>query len=140
MRALFPLSKYILILAFFAFFFVGFFGFSHMDMTMGSDGEMSSGNCFMPGMTASLCQMDPLEHIASWQNMFTVLPSQGDPVLLLLALLALALGALFIRSYNSTPPQALVLQPAFAYYKRYVPIVSPLQEAFSSGILHPKIF
>ena len=124
-----------------AFLATSFLGIAKMDMAMGMDGQMSSGNCFMPGMTEVLCQMNPLEHIASWQSMFTAIPSQNDFVLLLLALLALALGAFFIRSYHSTaPPEILVLQPAFAYYKRRIPIVHPLQEAFSNGILHPKIF
>lgn len=111
-------------------------------MAMEANGQMSSGNCFMPGMTEALCQMDPLEHIASWQSMFTAIPNQGDVVLLLLALLALALGALFIRSFRNIPlPQPpAVLQTPFLYYKRHIPIIHPLQEALSSGILHPKIF
>ena len=135
------IARALILFGMIAFFSVGFLGLSHTSMAMGVDGQMSSGNCFMPGMTEALCQMNLLEHIASWQSMFTAMPSQSDVVLLLLALLALALGTLFIRSHNSTaPPQALVLQLAFAYYKRRIPIVHPLQEAFSNGILHPKIF
>ncbi|PJE64539.1 MAG: hypothetical protein COU90_01725 [Candidatus Ryanbacteria bacterium CG10_big_fil_rev_8_21_14_0_10_43_42] len=140
MKTVSPISKYLLLFAVLAFFLVSFFGLGHTNMATGPDGQMSSSNCFMPGMTASLCQMNPFEHIATWQSMFTAIPSQSDFVLLLFALLALS--AFFIRSYQSmAPPQALVLlQPVFAYYKRRMPIMHSLQEAFSNGILHPKIF
>lgn len=135
------ISKYAVLIGVLSFFLIGFLGFSHTSMAMGADGQTSSGNCFMPGMTEALCQMNPLEHIASWQSMFTAVPSQSDVVLLLLALLALALSAISIRSYQSTsPPQAIVLQTLFLYYKRHIPIVHPLQEALRRGVLHPKIF
>ena len=120
------------------FFLTSYFGAVTTDMPMNPDGTMSG--CAMPGM-ATLCQMNPLEHIATWQNMFTAIPSQNDIFTLLLALFALVLGALFLRSHRSTaPPKTLVPQFQFLYYKRHIPIVSPLQEAFSNGILHPKIF
>ena len=122
------------------FLLVSFLGVAHADMTMGPDGQMSSGDCFMPGMTTTLCQMNPLEHIATWQNMFTAVPSQNDILLLLASLLALALGALFITHRSTAPPKTLVSQISFVYYKRYIPVSDPLQEAFSNGILHPKIF
>ena len=131
----------VLILA--AFLIAGTSGLPHlgMDMPMESGGQMSSVNCFMPGMTEALCQMNPLQHIATWQNMFAAVPSQGSILTLLLALLALALGALLLYSYRgAAPPRVLVFQPSFAYYKRYIPFTDPLQEAFSNGILHPKIF
>jgi hypothetical protein len=131
--------KYSLILGVFTFLSVGFLGLSHADMTMGPNGQMSSNCPFMPGM-ASLCQMNPLEHIAAWQNMFTAVPSQNDVLLLLASLLALALGALCITRYGTAPPKVFASQSSFVYYKRYIPIVSPLREAFSNGILHPKLF
>ncbi|RJQ35321.1 hypothetical protein C4568_01105 [Candidatus Parcubacteria bacterium] len=142
MRVTRLISRYFLLLAVFAFFFLGFLGLSHTSMAMGQDGQMNSGNCFMPGMTEALCQMNPLEHIASWQSMFTAVPSQSDIILLLLALLALALGALFLAHRSSAPPRAVpVLQQKLSlYFKQRIPIVLPLQEAFSNGILNPKIF
>jgi hypothetical protein len=132
--------KYSLVLGMFVFLLVGFFGLSHNNMATSSDGQMSSGNCFMPGMTEVLCQMNSLEHIAAWQNMFTAVPSQNDILLLLASLLTLALGALFTTHHSTAPPKTLVSQTSFVYYKRYVPVLDPLQEAFSNGILHPKIF
>lgn len=134
------ISKYTLLLGILIFLPVGFFGFSHTNMVMGLDGQMSSGNCFMPGMTEVLCQMNPLEHIATWQNMFTAVPNQNDILLLLASLLALALGALFTAYRSTAPPVTAVLQPQFLYYKRRIPIIHLLQEAFSNGILHPKLF
>ena len=118
-----------------------FLGVAKTDMAMVSDGQMALGNCFMHGMTEALCQMNPLEHIAAWQSMFTAVPNQNNALMLLLALLALVLGALFLRSHRSRgTSKVLVSQSSFTYYKRHVPIISSLQEAFSSGILHPKLY
>ena len=122
------------------FLFVSFLGVAHADMTMGPDGQMSSNCPFMPGM-ATLCQMNPFEHIAAWQGMFTAVPNQND-ILTILFLLAFALGVtLLVRAnWSMAPPKTLASQSSFTYYKRYIPIMSPLQEAFSDGILHPKLF
>lgn len=133
-------SKAILLLAVLAFFSVGFLGLGHTNMTMSSNEEMPTGNCFMPGMTAVLYQMNPLEHIATWQSMFTVIPSQSDILSLLAALLALVAGALFSIYQSIAPPKIRIPQSQFLYSKRYIPIGNSLQEAFSNGILHPKIF
>src|SRR3989344_381758 len=138
MRVMRNLPKYVLVVVFFAFVFFSSVGIFSPDMAMISDGQMSSKCPFMPGM-ASLCQMNPLEHIAAWQSMFAAIPNQSD-ILTVLFLLALALGAtLLVRAnWSMAPPKILVSQPSFTYYKRYIPIMSPLQEAFSDGILHPK--
>lgn len=135
------LARFLLLIGVIAFLLVGLLGFSQAEMITGPDGDMSSSDCFMPGMTASLCQMNPLEHISTWQNMFTAVPSQSDIFLLLAVLLALVSSVVFLHSYrNMAPQRVLALQPSLTYYKRHVPIVSSLQEAFSSGILHPKLF
>jgi hypothetical protein len=133
-------SKVILLFAILTFFSVGFLGLGHTNMTMSPSEEMPSGKCFMPGMTEVMCQMNPFEHIAAWQSMFTAVPSQNDVLLLLVALLALALGALCITSRSTAPPKVSTSQPLFSYHRRRIPIFDPLQEAFSNGILHPKIF
>lgn len=141
MRHMSQFSKYLLLFAILAFFFVGFLGLGHTSMDISADRQTSASNCFMPGMTEVLCQMNPLEHIAEWQSMFTAAPNQNDVLMFLLALLALVLGTLFLHSHQSTaPPKILVSQFKFLYYKRHIPIVSPLQEAFSNGILHPKLY
>lgn len=121
------------------FFLASYFGAVTIHTNMDSDGTMSG--CAMPGM-ATLCKMDPLEHIATWQSMFTAVPSQNDTLLLLTSLLALALGALFLTRRSAAPPKTAPAsqQKLFLYYKRHIPVANPLQEAFSNGILHPKIF
>lgn len=120
------------------FFLASYFGAVTIEMPMDPDGTMSG--CAMPGM-ATLCKMDPLEHIATWQSMFTATPNQNDIFAMLLVLLSFALAAVLVHSRrNHAPPKLLILSSLFTYYKRRIPIASPLQEAFSNGILHPKIF
>lgn len=131
--------KYTLIFSFVAFFLIGFLGLGHMSMDMESDMN-GSVTCFMPGMTEVLCQMNPIEHLAAWQSMFAVIPSQGDVLLFLIALLAIIVGAIMIIYRSSAPPEIYTPQSQFLYSKRYIPIIDWLQEIFSNGILHPKIF
>lgn len=122
------------------FFFVGFLGIFHFDMDMTSDGQMSSG-CFMPGMS-TICQMDPIEHITEWQSMFTAIPGNSDVLTILLILLtSVLLGFVLIK--RSTHPHLSQSPPSKSlsfYQRRHVPIVSHIQEAFSNGILHPRLY
>ena len=122
------------------FLFASFLGVAQADMVMDPDEQMPSNCPFMLGM-ATLCQMNPLEHVAAWQSMFTAIPNLSD-VLTLLFLLTLALGATLLihANWSTAPSQTSLSQPSFAYYKRYIPIVSSLQEELSNGILHPKFF
>lgn len=99
-------------------------------------GEGLAGGCpFMPGV--NLCDMTPLAHLAAWQDSFVALTAQsvGSLPALILALAALFLTLVF-SAFSLTP--FLTLQP--------IRIVAPqparrsLQEAFSDGILNPKIF
>jgi hypothetical protein len=83
--------------------------------------------------------MDLLEHVAAWQSMFAAIPNQGDAAAILL-LLALGVSLLLRAKRGTAVPKIPISQSSFAYYRRYTPSMSPLQEAFSSGILHPKIF
>lgn len=118
---------------------LGGLGASHfgLNMKMQMDGSMSS-NCFMPGMTAALCQMNPLEHIASWQSMFTMLPSQNDIVSLLLLLLTSLLGLAWIGRIPIRAPSPRISTAQRFRREPFPP--NPLQELFSSGILNPKLF
>lgn len=118
----------------------GTLGVPHFGMDMTMDGSMDS-NCFMPGMSATLCQMNPLAHLAAWQNMFVAVPSMSSFLLLLSIFLALVFGRFLTRlRYTLAPPKLDPLEPLATYYKQYVPIPSQLQEAFSNGILNPKVF
>lgn len=73
-------------------------------------GTMS--NCpFMVGETA-LCAMNVLDHIASWQAMFTALPTELSTILLLL--LSLVLTWVWLR-HLFDPPDTSQQQSPFSY-------------------------
>ena len=103
-------------------------------LSMDEQGNMPS--CpYMNG--AAVCKMNPLEHVAAWQSMFTALPvSTGLIAVLLFALLALV----FIRIAWSVH----TVEPALLYNHRFRnrPPISrhSLQEAFAKGILNTKAF
>ena len=121
------------------FFFVGFLGFGHTEMPMVMEGQMNTTCPFMPGMS-SLCHMDPLEHLTAWQNIFAAIPSQLG---LFVALLLLIISVIVVRRIqipDIPTPFLHSISSQVLYSKTYIPIVSPLQEAFSNGILHSKIF
>lgn len=134
-------TKALLVFTVLAFLFVGFFGIGHANVAMHHTEDMQSGNCFVPGMTATPCHMSPLEHVATWQSMFIAIGSPNNILLLLTILAVLAVGAalLFLQkmsidTFVCRVRCSLQRQPVFAF------ALHPLQEAFSSGILHPKLF
>lgn len=132
-------QKALMILGLITFLSLGFFGISHSSMAMGEDGNMTMSNCpFMSGQ-AVVCNMDPLEHIAAWQSMFTGIPSQTGSTLILLLLAALALAFLWAHLWRPSIDRTYV-PFRFFVQRDYIPPVSPLQELFSSGILNPKLF
>ncbi len=120
-------------------FLVSFIGIAHADMKGSPDGLMTSNCPFMSRIT-TLCQMSPLEHIAAWQSMFTAMPHQQDVLTTLLLLLAsFAINFLLIRR-AAYPPRISDSKAQLVYHRTRTLVVNPLQELFSSGILHPKIF
>ena len=133
-------SRILLSLALIIVFAVGATGVPHFGMTMSMDteGNITTTDCYMPGM-AAICNMSPLEHIASWQGMFTGVPTQSLAMTLLLLVLAAVIGFVWIRQIHS-PPQELQTFSQFVRRREYIPLHSPLQELFSNGILNPKVF
>lgn len=112
-----------------------FFGLSHFGMT-GHSGQKLVNCPFMPGHS-SICKMSPMEHIQAWQSMFTVLPAKE--AILLLTLLAL----LVLLGFRTTLYATDQFDPDSyknLFYKNKIPIPNSLKEAFSSGILNPKLF
>jgi hypothetical protein len=106
-----------------------------MDMTM--DGK---AYCPFGGHSMVICQMNPLEHIQEWQSMFTTLPAK-DMISIFSAFLSL-LALLALRFLN-TPflfKKSRLEKYANIFYLNRAPIFNPLQEAFSRGILNPKLF
>ncbi|MEK7149947.1 MAG: hypothetical protein AAB757_03205 [Patescibacteria group bacterium] len=115
-----------------AFFFVGFLGLTNFGMDMGM-----SYCPFADGM--SVCNMNPFEYITAWQNMFTSLPQQQSLGLLLLVVLALFIGiGRIYRIY--LPSKNLSRQFSYSHRQKYILTNSFLQDAFSNGILNPKLY
>ena len=134
-------ARFLLSFALVAFLSIALFGISQtvMGMEKRSDGTMSG--CMFNGQ-AQICTMTFSEHVAHWQAMFTTTTPQKALVFALLVLLAVVFVAVAILKRN--------LFLLFSYYatrwRLYIKhnpelsLLNPLKEAFSSGILHPKIF
>ncbi len=122
----------------FTLIFLGamFGGLFHVTMGMDMTGNMSG----CPFMTHEevVCSMSVLDHIGLWQSAFSaVVPSL---TLLLSALVAAVLvlsvapNLLLKQKFREPPLPRELLHRTYLYSYR------PLQELFSSGILHPKLF
>lgn len=111
------------------------FGYFHVK-NMGSMDMPMPGCPFTTGFSV-VCSMNPIEHIEAWQHMFTAIPGTLAFVLLLSALLVLVskiLDTFFRLPCLSTLSQIQPRQTQYFFIRNY------LQEFFSRGILHPKLF
>jgi hypothetical protein len=130
------IGKVLLIFGLVAFLSLGIFSVSSSTMSTMN----SNANCPFGGHSIVICKMNPMEHIEEWQSMFTMLPAQ-DLLSLLFALFALlAISKLRFWSKFSTPEPPLLLSKNQYALTNSFRIFDPLKEAFSSGILNPKIF
>jgi len=135
------LFNFFLILGISAFLAIGVFGMSYSsDMKMKDDGQMSG--CIFDGR-AEICLMTFAEHLSRWQGMFTAIPQKADLLVLLFALIS-AIGVLV---FSILKQNQLLLLKYFSdrwrlYLKQnpHIPFFDPLREAFSQGILNPKIY
>ena len=134
MNPLTPLLKvrYFLLLGLGAFLFLNLFGLSSFGMSMSSDGHMSE--CPFMGVTA-VCQMSPSEHISAWQHMFTATTTENTLALLLLICAAVIFAYCLNRQLYPEIRASLLSQPPDPSFFK-----SPLQEAFSNGILNSKAY
>lgn len=118
---------------FLATFFLSLF---QMPASMGMPGEMSG--CPFMSHEEVVCSMSSLDHLAAWQSAFTAtVPSFVLLILALIAAVALSAVApnLFGRlTYFEPPLLRSVRERTYTFSYR------PLQELFSNGILHPKLF
>jgi hypothetical protein len=133
------LPKIFLCLALLVVLLISATGLPHFGMTMSMDehGNMAMSDCYMPGMT-TLCKMNVFDHMAWWQSMFTSIPAQN----ILFSLLLLVAAAIVLFTWSRlahSPPEKLPMRFRFRQ-RNYIPLASPLQELFSSGILNPKLF
>jgi hypothetical protein len=116
------------------FLWMALFGLSQMSANM--NGEMI--NCPFSDHSMSICKMNPLEHIQEWQSMFTTLPVKDTISILSLILIIISLNTLSFLSRFSIP-DIRYLHTRHLYKKKFH-IPNPLDEAFSQGILNPKLF
>lgn len=123
----------VIILVFLGTMFGGLF---HMTSAMDMSGDMS-GCAFMTHGEA-ICSMNTLDHISAWKSAFTAITPSLTLLLLALAAVAIVLAVapnLLLRQRYR--PQIL---PREVRDRIYTFSYRPLQELFSSGILHPKLF
>lgn len=139
-RRLSFIAKTSLLIAAVAFVVVAGFSLPHfaMNMSMDMHGNMTMTDCYMPGMTA-VCNMSPLEHISSWQSMFTSILTQNNVLSLLLLLFVSIVASVWIRQTLS-PLGIRQSSPLFSRRREYIPLHSQFQELFSRGVLNPKLF
>lgn len=127
------LIKFSIVLAVLTVLSFGISGFGQ-----GMDMNSSTAICPFSGHSMSMCKMNPMEHIQEWQSMFTTLPAKD--ILTLLSLLLALFALLKLRQVFSVSKIPKVDSYINLFYIRRPPISNFLQEAFSSGILNPKIF
>lgn len=121
-----------------SFVWFGTFGLLyHMD-EMKQDGQMEG--CLFDGQS-EICTMNFSEHLSSWQSVFTSLP----PNTVLLSLLALAMFSVLITAFWRDSLFEFfdrIASRSKLYIKQHPQInfFDSLREAFSQGILNPKIY
>tara|TARA_B100000508_G_scaffold36168_3_gene28007 strand:+ start:6285 stop:6629 length:345 start_codon:yes stop_codon:yes gene_type:complete len=107
-------------------------------MTMGMDMVGQSVGCPFMSTQDELCSMTLDEHISAWQSTFTsIVPG------LTLLLVALASAVILVAIAPNLLSRSLYTHLAIAREIRervYTFSYRPLQELFSNGILHPKLF
>lgn len=113
-----------------------FFGFSQFGMGMDMSGQMV--NCPFSGHSMSICKMNPMEHIEEWQSMFASLPVKDTLSIFFVLLLFIALRNL-LPWHKFSLPEIKYLHTKYLFRGNFY-ISNPLKEAFSRGILNPKLF
>jgi hypothetical protein len=113
-----------------------FLSLFHMSMGMDMAGGMT--DCPFMSHEETICPMNIMDHIGSWKDVFL---SVSPPLVLLIAL---AGASLLIVSTAPNLLQGIRYLLPLIYKTRlrqsYTFSYRALQELFSSGILHPKLF
>lgn len=122
-----------------AFLAVGILGLSKFGMPTNADGQMENCPFMNMGGGSVVCKMTPFEHMATWQSMFTSLPLKD--IFVLASLLLLVVVAVFLtkKLWGSHELELVSLHRQRFRDKTFF-AHSPLLEAFSNGILNPKLF
>ena len=105
---------------------------------VGMDMSGDTSGCPFMAHEATLCSMSVLDHVGAWKSAFlAVVP--GFTLLLsvlvgAIVLLSVAPNLLVKQKYRTPPLPKKLTERTYTFSYR------PLQELFSSGILHPKLF
>lgn len=116
--------------------YVFIFGISGLGLGMDMSGQMT--NCPFSNHSMSICKMSPMEHIQEWQSMFTSLPIKDTLSIIFTLLLFIVIRNLLPR-YKFSVPEIKYLYTKYLFRSNFH-IYNPLKEAFSGGILNPKLF
>ncbi len=121
------------------FVFVSVFFFSLFHASVGMDMSGAVSDCMFMEHGEAVCSMSVTDHLQVWKDSFLA----TSPSLALLVLTISSLLLLF-----SIPPNLIlsrkILQAQLFSFKKISLLLNfsprPLQDLFSSGILHPKLF
>lgn len=116
---------------------VMFLSLFHVPAGMGMSGGVSTGCPFMSHEEV-ICSMSTLDHLTAWKSAFTA--TTQSLALLLVTAAALALVPSVAPHLLSRSRFRDVVYTQYPKERTYTFSYRPLQELFSSGILHPKIF
>lgn len=121
-----------------SFLWFGTFGLLQHMVEMKSDSIMNG--CLFNGQT-EVCAMNFSEHITTWQSMLTSLPQDvGLLAMLILAVISITI-IFFWRNFISEISESITSRSKL-YIKQFsqIQVFNSLREAFSQGILNPKIY
>lgn len=119
-------------------FLLGTMFVSLFHMSMGMDMSGSMTDCLLMERGAVICPMSLADHIGAWKSAFL---STVPTLTLLLAVAGVAVLVasvapnLLRKIQYASPPLTRWLQTRIYTFSQ-----RPLQELFSKGILHPKLF
>lgn len=122
------------------FALAGMFG-AHFSMLQDERGNM--GDCPFMDHDATICQMTIIAHIQAWQMMITAIPQKiiGSLAMLLLFSAIMACTALIAYLYRRLLILALCALFKLSIQRyQYLSFLHHLKEAFSQGILNPRIY
>lgn len=119
-------------------FFLGTMFFSLFHMSMGMDMHGGMVDCPFMAHEEVICPMNLADHIGAWKSVFL---ATVPALTLLLAITGVAVSVISVApnllrkiEYASPPLQRWLAVRIYSFSYR------PLQELFSNGILHPKVF
>ena len=99
-------------------------------------GNGAMQNCPYMGETG-LCNMNVLEHLSQWQQMFVSVTPRISTSTLILLILALLLNLSTIA--DPWPREGSIVR-CFCYCRKTARLFDYLRSALACGLIHPKIF